>query len=377
MPATSRLAALLIGMSLLALPPVATAEDAPPDANESTTAVAEGSIRIGANQPGATVWIDDKEVGKAPMVRKVPVGPHRIRVAADNYNPFVSKVEVKADQTEVVQARLFPGGGTVEFSVDAPGGQVVIDGSTTVPLPIRLNTVKPGSYRYVLSAPGFESAEGSFQFALGQNLYIFAELKRSAGLFIVDTVPTAASIRLDGNDIGAGPIHRDDLPPGPHLVEVSVPGHATMVRAVDTSDGSKIEITGRVPERGGSTRVVTGKAEAVVSLAGVPVAEGRSWSLNDVARGRYPVEISVPGYRPATGRIAVDEGQRATYKVQWAKEGDRARSTLIELPPWYARWTTWTIAGGTVAVGVTSAILIAKARQPDPIPASDFTVALP
>ena len=82
MPATSRLAALLIGMSLLALPPVATAEDAPPDANESTTAVAEGSIRIGANQPGATVWIDDKEVGKAPMVRKVPVGPHRIRVAA-------------------------------------------------------------------------------------------------------------------------------------------------------------------------------------------------------------------------------------------------------------------------------------------------------
>jgi len=377
MPATSRSAALLFGLSLLAFPLQSGAEDAPPDAEPSAEVSAMGTIRVGANQPGATVWLDDKEVGTAPLVRQVPVGQHRVRVAADNYNPFVSRVQVETGKTAAVQARLFPGGGTVEFAVDAPGGQVVIDGNTTSPLPVRLNTVQPGSYRYVVSAPGYESQEGSFEFARGKNLYIFTELERSAGLFIVDTVPTASSVRLDGADIGPGPIRRDDLPPGPHLVEVSVPGHATMVRAVDTSDGSKLQVTGRVPERGGTTRLKTGKSEAVIQMAGVPVAEGRTYVLGDVARGRYPIEVSVPGYRPATGRVAVDEGRRTAYKIDWAKEGDRARSTFVEMPPWYARWTTWTIAGSTVAIGVTSAILIAKARQPEPIPAGDVTLTLP
>jgi hypothetical protein len=367
----------MVGLSLLASPIVSVAEDAPPDDASVTDVEDMGSIRVGANQPGATIWIDDKEAGRAPMVRQIPVGPHRIRVAADNFNPFVSKIEVVADETVVVQARLFPGGGTVEFAVNAPGGQVVIDGSTTSPLPIRLSSVQPGQYRYILSAPGYEATEGSFKFARGKNLYIFEELRRSAGLFVVDTVPTASAIRLDGDDLGPGPIRRDDLPPGPHLVEVIVPGHATMVRAVDTSDGSKIEVTGRVPERGGTTRLKTGKGDAVIQMAGVPVAEGRSYVLNDVARGRYPIEVSVPGYRPAAGKVAVDEGRRAAYRIKWAAEGDRARSTLVEMPPWYARWTTWTIAGGTVAIGVTSAILIAKSRQPDAIPVSDVTLTLP
>lgn len=377
MPPTSRHAVLLLGMSLLATPATALAQDAPSDAGATEVVAAQGSIRIGANQPGATVWIDDKEIGKAPMVRQVPVGPHRIRVAADNFNPFVSKVVVEEGQTVAVQARLFPGGGTVEFAVDAAGGEVVIDGSTTAPLPIRLNTVQPGSYRYVLSAPGRESTEGAFDFSRGKNLYIYAELPRSAGRFVVDTVPTAATVRLDGVDIGAGPIRRDDLAPGPHLVEVTVPGHATLVRAADTSDGSKLELTGRVPERGGTTRLKTGKGDAVVEMSGVQVAEGRTYVLDDVARGRYPVEVTLPGYRPAKGRLAVDEGRRTAYRIDWAEEGDRARSTLVEMPPWYARWTTWTIAGSTVAVGVTSALLIARARQPDVVPASDVTLTLP
>jgi hypothetical protein len=254
---------------------------------------------------------------------------------------------------------------------------VTIDGAKSMPMPIRLSTVQPGQYRYQLEANGFEAEEGLFEFARGRNLYIYAELERSAGLFIVDTVPSPAVVRLDGTDLGPGAVRREDLDPGPHLVEVEVPGHARIVRAVDTSDGSKLQVTGRVPKRGGTTRLNTKQSEAVVQMSGVTVANGRSYALENVARGRYSVEIAAPGYRTATGRLAVDEGRRIAYKVDWAKEGDRARSLLVELPPWYARWTTWTIAGGTVAIGVTSAVLIARSRRPDIIPPADITLTLP
>ena len=323
------------------------------------------------------MWIDDQEVGGVPTVRVLPVGTHRVRVAADDFNPFVAQVDIVKGKTEVVQARLFAGGGTVEFAVNAPGGEVVINGSTEFQLPTRLSTVQPGTFRYTVSAPGFEDQEGRFVFARGENLYLYTELKRSAGLLIVDTVPMAQRVRLDGQDLGAGPIRRDDLAPGPHLVEVEVDGHARMVRAVDTSDGSKLELSGRVPKRGGTVRLKARQGDAAVSMSGMHMSDGRSFVLSDVARGRYAVEVTAPGYRPANGRLVVDEGRRTAYKVDWAKEGERARSQLVELPPWYVRWQTLTIAGGTVAVGVTSAILIAKSRQPDSISAADTTVTLP
>jgi hypothetical protein len=150
-----------------------------------------------------------------------------------------------------------------------------------------------------------------------------------------------------------------------------------MVQAVDTSDGSKLQVTGRVPKRGGTTRLKTRQGDAVVKMSGVTVANGRSFALENVARGRYAVEVAAPGYRPASGRIVVDEGRRNAYKVNWAKEGERARSQLVEMPPWYKRWTTWTIAGSTVAVGVTSAVLIARSRRPETVPPADITVTLP
>mgnify|MGYP003882738975 CR=1 FL=1 len=336
-----------------------------------------GTLRVTATQSGARVWLDDQPAGTAPVVRQVPVGAHRVRVSADDFNPFVARVDVKKGQTEVVQARMFPGGGTVEFAVNAPGGKVVINGATELQLPTRLSTVQPGNYRYTVSAPGFESQEGRFTFARGKNLYLYSELERSAGLLVVDTVPAAQVVRLDGQVLGPGPIRRDDLAPGPHLVEVEVDGHARMVRAVDTSDGSKLEVSGRVPKRGGTAKLNTRQADAAVTMSGVHMADGRSFVLDDVARGRYNIEVTAPGYRTAKGRLVVDEGRRSAYKVDWAKEGERARSQLIELPPWYARWQTWTIAGGTVAIGITSAALIAKARQPEPISAADTTVTLP
>ena len=220
MPATSRPAVLLCALSLSATPLPAIAQDAPLEEASTDTVAEMGTIKVGANRPGATVWIDNKEAGFAPLVRQIPVGEHRIRVAADNFNPFVSRVQVEAGKTATVSAQLFAGGGTVEFASNAPGSAVTIDGAKSMPMPIRLSTVQPGQYRYLLTANGYESQEGQFEFSRGRNLYIYAELERSAGLFIVDTVPSPGLVRLDGTDLGSGPIRQEDLVPGPHLVEV-------------------------------------------------------------------------------------------------------------------------------------------------------------
>ena len=84
-----------------------------------------------------------------------------------------------------------------------------------------------------------------------------------------------------------------------------------------------------------------------------------------------------PEFKPAVARVVSPPQGRRTYKLAPVTEGERGNSALIELPPWYARWQVWTVAGVGVAAGVTATTLIILANQPEPIPDGDVTVSLP
>lgn len=353
--------------SALAAPDPAPVQDGAP----------QGVLRISASVPGATVWIDDQDVGPAPVTRYVAPGPHQVRVAADNHNPFVRRVDVDPDRTVTLSANLLKGTGTVEFGTPSPGATVELEGGQESPLPVRLTSIGPGTYRYTIRAPGFEPLEGEFTFAAGKNIYLFKELEKSAGLLVVDARPDGASVELDGTTVGTSPLRQEGLPPGPHLITVRHPDHPTVYKVVDTSDGSKAAVGGRLPEKGGTVTIRTGSAAGQVSMAGTVLGTGRKVVLKDVARGRYPVEVMRPEFKPAVARVVSPPQGRRTYKLAPVTEGERGNSALIELPPWYARWQVWTVAGVGVAAGVTATTLIILANQPEPIPDGDVTVSLP
>ncbi len=66
-----------------------------------------GSVEI-LSPAGASVVIDDKELGQAPVkpVHDLAIGPHRIEVRKPGYVPFGKDVAVNADETQVVQVDL-------------------------------------------------------------------------------------------------------------------------------------------------------------------------------------------------------------------------------------------------------------------------------
>jgi hypothetical protein len=372
-PLRAVLAALLLG---LALPAPALAQEtgaaAAPASGEE-----QGILRVTSTVAGALVWIDDEEAGPAPVTRYVPAGTHRVRVAADNHNPYVRQVTVDTDRTVSVRASLLPGQGTVEFGTSASGGILVLDGSQQSKLPVRLTSVRPGEHSYRIEAPGHEPVEGSFTFAKGKNLFLFHELESSAGLLVVDAKPAGASVELDGTTVGTSPLRQEDVPAGVHLITVRHPERPTVYKVVDTSEGAKAAVSGRLPEAGGTVTVRTGSSGAQVLMGGTVVGTGRRVVLKDVARGRYPVEVTLPSAKAAEGRLAVQPRRRTTYRIDTVKKGERGRSRLVELPPWYGRWQVWTIAGvGLAAVGTTTGIIIA-ANQPEEIPEGDVTVTLP
>jgi hypothetical protein len=359
-------------------PPPAPPPPAPPPPSAPVEApAATGILRVSSKVSGATVWLDNVELGPAPLSRAVAPGPHSLRVSADFHTPMVRQITVEPDRTVAVDAQLLPGEGTVEFVIDVPGGEVVLDGAARSKLPVRLSAMTPGEHRYLITAPGREPVSGQFSWSRGKNLFLAHQTVANAGRLSVDSSPPGAVVRLDGEEVGQTPLQREGLAPGPHLIEVQAQSGARYWKAIDTSDGARAELSLRLDEPTGDVRLRTGSPDAVLKLNGVVIGSGKTITLRDIGRGRYPVELVAPGLGTATGRLEVSPGGRSRLQAVWVDEGERGRDRIEAAPPLVRSWVFWTVVGGgaLLAGGATAAIVIAT--QPEPQPEGEVSVPLP
>ncbi len=363
------------GLFAVFAPPRARAQA--PEAAPEAAAAETGELEIKAPVDGAVLWIDNVEVGTLPVKKDVSAGKHTIRVAARGYDPFVRSVTVRAGTRSALTATLTRGGGTVEFGANAPGAKVLIDGQAESPVPVRLGELPTGEHSYKITAPGHEPVEGAFQYDELDNVFVYAQMVSSRGLFVVETDPPGARVVIDGEDKGVSPLTLQGLAAAPHVVDIQLDGYARELLTVDTSDGSKGEVRSELSKRGATALVKTGSDDAEVVIGGVVVGTGKKVVVPKLARGRYDIEVRKPGVDPATGRVKVPEGGRAAYKAEFVKEGQRGRSKVIELPPFYENWVFWTAVGVGSTSAVTGGVVVYQATRPIPIPDGDVTVTLP
>ena len=349
-----------------------------------TAPVAKGKLRIKSSPSGARVWIDHEEVGRTPLEIDVDAGAHHVRIAADFHQPYARKVKVTARKRGTITAELSKGNGGVELDTDLEGAKITVmskPGSKgkEFPAPLRLSSsIKEGTYYYRVTAPGHEPLEGQFTWTKGKNIYLWLELESSMGRFSVITDPPGASVILNGEDIGTSPIELNGIDQGRHLVQVSHKGYASVLRVVDTSDGSSGALDVSMTKKGARVIVRTGSRDGVVSVEGVDVASGSRIVFPKLEKGRYSIEISAPGKKTAEGRLVVPTRGFARVKGKLKSDKSRARSTVVKIRPFYAHWGFWTAVGVTAGGSTTGSILYWQAIQPNPIDQdADQTVLIP
>jgi hypothetical protein len=324
-----------------------------------------GVLRLSSTAPSAEVYLDDTLIGTAPLTKYVPAGSHTLRVVADNFEPYVRRIEVQSDKTLDLAAALTPGPGSVEFTGPA-GAQVVIAGQT-YGVPVRLPSPGTAELSYHAEAPGFEPADARMPLVKGRNYVVALKLESSEGVVAVTATPAGATVRLDGVDLGVSPARKTEVPRGVHGVEVSLAGYGTAYRAVDTSGGGR-----------GSVDVALTKAAAEVVVNGVgngarvffnqvEVGSG-AVRVPNVGKGRLDVTV-VDGDRRATGKFAVPSAGTLTVRLS----GD----TVVEQKPLTQQWAFWAAIGGGTAAVATTAAVVSVANQPEPAPEGDVVVTLP
>lgn len=368
---------VLVACWMLAVAAPPAAAQAPAPAAPAPPPVEQGVLKVTCAKPGAIVYIDNVEVGAAPVTKYLPAGDHTVRVVADNHDPFVRRVTLKANVRSDVDAVLVAGTGTAEFVVGVAGAKVSLDGGPETPLPVRLRDLPAGEHRYRITAPGHEPATGSFTFVQGRN-YLFAPaLQPSRGAFSVTTAVAGARVFVDGALVGETPLSTEGIAPGAHVVRVEAEGRGAVYLLIDSSDGAPVSLSPELPRGGAKVRIKTGDEAAVLKMAGVEIGRGALVELGTLAEARLPLVVEAPGRKPADGRVEVPARGRRTWDVDWVAADARGRSSLNEIPPLTRRWGFWALVGAGAAGVGTGVGLAAVANRPVPPPDGDIVVTLP
>ncbi len=84
----------------------------PQDADAGQTGPARvltGTLVMTSEPPGATLFVDDREIGPTPAtVRDLSTGSHRVRLVLEGHQTHEGNVEIRADQTRNVTQALTP-----------------------------------------------------------------------------------------------------------------------------------------------------------------------------------------------------------------------------------------------------------------------------
>ncbi|HAN30388.1 MAG TPA: hypothetical protein DCQ06_02210 [Myxococcales bacterium] len=149
-----------VGLSLIVLMVLAPALDAEARRRRRRRArvkpPATATIEILSMTKGATIFIDDRNVGRVPLNKPVTVSPnqsHVVRLQKRGFTPYVETVRLKPGTSRELEADLVPSGGILQVICNVRRAQVLLDGKPIGRTPFD-GDIPAGKHKLEVVAPG-------------------------------------------------------------------------------------------------------------------------------------------------------------------------------------------------------------------------------
>jgi serine/threonine-protein kinase len=147
--------------------PVATATAAPPIP----------PVGVESEPSGGAVFLDDREVGKAPLELPLAAGEHVVRVTHDGFASAQLGITVTAEGHPPLRFDLEPVTAALSIRSEPSGSRVSVDGREVGTTPVEKVAVFPGSHRITVGQAGYASWSQSLNAVAGKPVDVVARLK--------------------------------------------------------------------------------------------------------------------------------------------------------------------------------------------------------
>lgn len=236
-----------------------------------------GSVTVTSTPSGASVFLDEKQVGQTPLtLDRIASGSHSLRLQAPQYAVERRNVSVADGQTANVAVTL--AARFAEITVQAPQGAVVtVDGDRKGSGTLSWRQGE-GLCDIVVSMAGHRDARRQLEVVAGRAQTVQLTPQPIYGSASVDSDPMDAEIWIDGKQYGVTPNVVERLLVGSHTLVLKKSGCADLQQQFSVEDGKEASLSVKLPtgrsvrftsEKPGMRIIVDGKELGTTPLTAV------------------------------------------------------------------------------------------------------------
>lgn len=227
-----------------------------------------GSVTVTSTPSGASVFLDEKQVGQTPLtLDRIASGSHSLRLQAPQYAVERRNVSVADGQTANVAVTL--AARFAEITVQAPQGAVVtVDGDRKGSGTLSWRQGE-GLCDIVVSMAGHRDARRQLEVVAGRAHTVQLTPQPIYGSASVDSDPMDAEIWIDGKQYGVTPNVVERLLVGRHTLVLKKSGCADLQQQFSVEEGKEASLSVKLPTgRSGDIIVVR---DLDITSAGAPL----------------------------------------------------------------------------------------------------------
>ncbi len=236
-----------------------------------------GSVTVTSTPSGASVFLDEKQVGQTPLtLDRIASGSHSLRLQAPQYAVERRNVSVADGQTANVAVTLVAR--FAEITVQAPQGAVVtVDGDRKGSGTLSWRQSE-GLCDIVVSMAGHRDARRQLEVVAGRAQTVQLTPQPIYGSASVDSDLIDAEIWIDGKQYGVTPNVVERLLVGSHTLVLKKSGYADLQQQFSVEEGKEASLSVKLPagrsvqftsEKPGMQIIVDGKKLGTTPLTAV------------------------------------------------------------------------------------------------------------
>ena len=236
-----------------------------------------GSVTVTSTPSGASVFLDEKQVGQTPLtLDRIASGSHSLRLQAPQY--AVERRNVSVADGQIANVAVTLAARFAEITVQAPQGAVVtVDGDRKGSGTLSWRQSE-GLCDIVVSMAGHRDARRQLEVVAGRAQTVQLTPQPIYGSASVDSDLMDAEIWIDGKQYGVTPNVVERLLVGSHTLVLKKSGYADLQQQFSVEEGKEASLSVKLPagrsvqftsEKPGMQIIVDGKKLGTTPLTAV------------------------------------------------------------------------------------------------------------
>jgi hypothetical protein len=278
------------------------------------------SLNIRSFPSGATVFLDDQQVGTTPLVlsRVVP-GTHVIQIRLSGWEVWKGSTTAVRGSTTQVIANMAHAAYSLIVTSTPPGATVALDGATKGITPLTVAGLKPRNYALVVSLKGYAAISRTVDLSdTTQSTQDFSLVKAFGKLSIMSD-PTGAQVVMDGKPYGVTPLKIDSFPVGDYALTLKLEGNTDITDTLSVKEGIVLTKQYKFDLALGGLAISTDPAGASITIDGQATGKIAPFTFSALKEGTHEIYLELPGYLPWSDDVSLTKGETTRLSIALTK----------------------------------------------------------